>query len=235
MIGPTRGAELADLQPRVAVQREDPVDAVRRAVRDHVHARRRAAPPRRAGRSAGRGRAATARWPARDPAPSSMAVCASCPQACMTFGTVEANGSPVASCSGSASMSARSATQRRAAARRRRPGRCRRAGCAARGRRRSAGAPIERGGAALGAAQLGGGVQGATPGHDLGRGAGPARSPATPDRCPRPGRRPRGRRPARRRRPTPTGSSDSTALRLFLVHQPILLTRTAVYQAETTP
>ena len=47
------------------------------------------------------------------PAPSTIAVWASCPHACMTFGTVEANGSPVASCSGRASMSARSATQRR--------------------------------------------------------------------------------------------------------------------------
>ena len=46
------------------------------------------------------------------PAPSSIAVCASCPQACMTPSTVDANGRPVSSCSGSASRSARRATQR---------------------------------------------------------------------------------------------------------------------------
>ena len=46
------------------------------------------------------------------PAPSSIAVCASWPQACITFGVAEANGSPVDSCSGRASMSARRATQR---------------------------------------------------------------------------------------------------------------------------
>ncbi len=44
------------------------------------------------------------------PAPSSIAVCASCPQACITPFTVEAKGSPVSSCMGSASRSARSAT-----------------------------------------------------------------------------------------------------------------------------
>ena len=42
-------------------------------------------------------------------APSSIAVWASCPQACATFGTVELNGAPVRSAIGSASMSARSA------------------------------------------------------------------------------------------------------------------------------
>ena len=41
-------------------------------------------------------------------APSSIAVCPSCPQACILPGTVEAKGSPVASVIGSASMSARS-------------------------------------------------------------------------------------------------------------------------------
>ena len=46
------------------------------------------------------------------PAPSSIAVCASCPQACMTPWTVEAKGRPVSSVSGSASMSARNATHR---------------------------------------------------------------------------------------------------------------------------
>ena len=43
-------------------------------------------------------------------APASMAVCRSCPQACITPGTVEAYGSPVASVTGSASMSPRSST-----------------------------------------------------------------------------------------------------------------------------
>ncbi len=42
-------------------------------------------------------------------APSTAVVCTSCPQACMMPGTVEANGSPVSSSSGSASMSARRA------------------------------------------------------------------------------------------------------------------------------
>ena len=46
------------------------------------------------------------------PAPSTIAVCTSCPQACRRPRTVDANGRSVASCSGSASMSARSATQR---------------------------------------------------------------------------------------------------------------------------
>ena len=44
-----------------------------------------------------------------DAAPSSIAVWASCPQACATFGTVEAYGAPVRSAIGSASMSARNA------------------------------------------------------------------------------------------------------------------------------
>jgi hypothetical protein len=43
-------------------------------------------------------------------APTSEAVCTSCPQACMTPGVVLAYGSPVSSSSGSASMSARIAT-----------------------------------------------------------------------------------------------------------------------------
>ncbi|SIM31221.1 Uncharacterised protein [Mycobacteroides abscessus subsp. abscessus] len=44
-------------------------------------------------------------------APSKIAVCASCPQACATFGTVDEYAAPVRSCIGRASMSARSATR----------------------------------------------------------------------------------------------------------------------------
>ncbi len=43
-------------------------------------------------------------------APVSIAVCRSCPQACMTPSVRDANGSPVASVTGSASMSPRSST-----------------------------------------------------------------------------------------------------------------------------
>ena len=43
-------------------------------------------------------------------APTSMAVCRSCPQACITPVTAEAYGSPVRSVIGSASMSPRSST-----------------------------------------------------------------------------------------------------------------------------
>ena len=47
------------------------------------------------------------------PAPSSTLVCASCPHACATPGTVEPNGSPVRSAIGSASISARNAIRGR--------------------------------------------------------------------------------------------------------------------------
>ena len=169
------------------------------------------------------------------PAPSSIAVCASCPQACMTFVTVEANGSPVASCSGRASMSARSATQRSpwptSQTRPVPPGRVRGSRPAA-----VSSAADQRRGAALGPAQLRRGVQRATPGDDLGPvqrqpGVQPGRTAARAQSTtagPATGRT-RGARPA--------PSSDLAAgppLRRSVVHQPILLTRTAVYQAITT-
>ena len=101
------------------------------------------------------------------PAPSTIAVWASCPQACMTFGTVEANGSPVASCSGRASMSARSATQRRpwpTSQTRPVP-----SGSVRGSRPAAVSRPADqRRGAALGPAQLRRGVQRPTPGDDLG-------------------------------------------------------------------
>ncbi|RME26071.1 MAG: PAS domain-containing protein [Deltaproteobacteria bacterium] len=52
-----------------------------------------------------------------------MLLCPSCPQACITPGFAEANGRPVASCTGRASVSARSATRGRAGSRPLSPGR----------------------------------------------------------------------------------------------------------------
>ena len=148
------------------------------------------------------------------PAPSSIAVCASCPQACMTFGTVDANGRPVASCSGRASMSARSATQRLPRPTSQTspvpPGRVR-------GSRPAAVSRCATNAVVPRSARPSSGVACRARRQPRPRsGAAPARRPASPDRCPRRGRRPRGRPSARRRTPTPTGSSDSTALRHLL-------------------
>ena len=81
---PDPGAEPADLAAagRSAARRSARRPPSRR--RRPCRSRRRAGSPRRAGRSAAPGRAASGAAASARPAPSSMAVCASCPQACMT-------------------------------------------------------------------------------------------------------------------------------------------------------
>ena len=106
-------ADAADVEGRVAVQPEDPVDVVEGARARSARARRRASPPRPAGRAAGPGRGSSpCSWtrPSATAAPTRAAVCTSWPQAWVTPSTVLAQGSPVRSGTGSASRSARSAT-----------------------------------------------------------------------------------------------------------------------------
>ena len=104
------GGDLAVLQRRPQVAAVDEVDALHHARGDQL--------ARAAGRELLRvledeaqlaaGQVALrASWPA---APSSIAVCPSCPQACIAPGRSDANSTPLSSSIGSASMSARSAT-----------------------------------------------------------------------------------------------------------------------------
>ncbi len=132
VIGPDPHADLAGRQPRVAVQREDPLDVVEHAGGDDRRARRRAPSPRPAGRSAAPGPAAVAAASCGSAAPSRIAVCASCPQ---PWQTPSHGRAVVARPSGRAAAARRCRPAGRPSARRacrcRRPRRCRPAAAAA--------------------------------------------------------------------------------------------------------
>ena len=104
------GGDLAELQRRPQVAAVDEVDALHHARGDEVA---RAAGSELLGVLEDEAQLAAGQvalrvsWPA---APSSIAVCPSCPQACIAPGRSEANSTPLSSWIGSASMSARSAT-----------------------------------------------------------------------------------------------------------------------------
>ena len=141
VIGPVRVPSLPDLQPRVAVQGEDPLDAVDGAVRDHVH---RSAGLHLLGGLEDQPDAAGQRRRARERETGA--------QHHRGVGVVPARVHDVRHRRGERQPGrlvqregVDVGAQRHAApavARRRRPGRCRRAGCAARGLRRSAARPI---------------------------------------------------------------------------------------------
>ena len=223
------GAEVADLQPRVAVQREDPLDAVEGPVGDMS-----IAPPgctSSAGWKISRTRpAATARWPARG-RPRAPSRCGrrarrrasrSAPSRRTAGRWPRAAESVDVGTHGDAALAAPTSQTRPVP-----PGRVRGSRPAA------AEVPDQRGGAVLGAAQLRLGVQRTAPGDDLrpvqrdheSSHAGPLPAPMSTTAGPR---------TARRTRPAPGPSPDPTAPRLFVAHRPILLTRTAVYQADMT-